>query len=174
MRGGDIQVQVPDDLIEIHDPEIDPARIMERIRERIRRRREELGYPRQVFPTFDAAAYPCEPEGEQYDADLYYHLRQANELYYQIGVEVSLAPSPATQLPFLGRLWQRVRREAHNLVLFYLGKLVQRQVRVNRHLVSVLNRMTVRLQEQQREIQRLNEELRQLREQAAVKHDPNG
>jgi len=51
------------ELIENHDPEIDPAQIMEQIRERIQHRREELGYPRKVFPTFGAAAYPGEPEG---------------------------------------------------------------------------------------------------------------
>ncbi|MGB9873266.1 MAG: hypothetical protein ACPLYD_16615 [Anaerolineae bacterium] len=155
---------IPDDLIEIHDPEIDPAQIMEQIRERIRRRREELGYPRQVFPTFGAAAYPGEPGGEEYDVDLYSHLRRANEVYHQLGVERFIAPSPRSSIPILGPLWDRIRREAHNLVLFYVNKLAQRQVTVNRHLVSTLNRMAVQIQEQQRRIKTLEEELRRLRE----------
>jgi hypothetical protein len=159
-----MDLEIPDDLIEIHDPEINQTQIMEQIRERIRRRREELGYPRQVFPTFGAAAYPGEPEGESFDADLYYHLRKANDLYYQIGVDASLAPSPATQLPILGRLWKQIRREAHNLVLFYVGKLAQRQVAVNRHLVSTLNRMAVQMQGQQKELQSLHEEIERLRD----------
>ncbi len=150
-------------MIEIRDPEIDPAQIMEQIRERIRRRREGLGYPRQEFPAFGAAAYPGEPEGEKFDVDLYYHLRKVNDLYYQIGVAASLMPSPVTQLPLLGRLWQRVRREAHNLVLFYLGKLARQQVAVNRHLVSTLNRMVVQLQEQQEELWAVREEIERLR-----------
>jgi hypothetical protein len=157
-----MDLEIPDDLIEIHDPEIDPAQIMEEIRERIRQRRAELGYPRQVFPTFGAAAYPGEPEGGRFDADLYYHLRKANDLYYQIGLETSLAPSPATQLPILGRLWKQIRREAHNLVLFYVGKLAQQQVAVNRHTVSTLNRMAVQLQEQQKQLQALRSEIEQL------------
>ncbi len=160
------QNEIPDDLIEIQDPEIDPAQIVEQIRERIRRRREELGYPRQRFPIFGAAAYPGEPEGEDYDADLYYYLRKANDLYYQIGVEAELMPSPATHLPILGSLWKRIRREAHNLVLFYLGKLAQRQATVNRHMVSTLNRMAVQLQEQQRQLRALRDELDQLKQQA--------
>jgi hypothetical protein len=57
---------------------------MERIRERIRRQREELGYPRQKFLTFGTAAYAGEPEGEGFDVDLYYHLRKANDLYLQL------------------------------------------------------------------------------------------
>lgn len=154
------------ELIEIHDPEIDPAQIMEQIRERIQHRREELGYPRKVFPTFGAAAYPGEPEGEKYDPDLYHHLRQANEHYSQLGVDLLLVPSPRSRIPLIGPLWDRIRREAHYLVLFYVNKLAQRQVMVNRHLVSTLNRMVVQIQEQQRQIQALQDELRKLRGEA--------
>ncbi len=155
-------MDIPDDLIEIHDPEIDPAQIMAQIRQRIQQRRAEKGYPRKDFPTFGAAAYPGEPEGEDYDADLYYHLRRANEMYFQIGVEPLLAPSPLTRLPVIGPLWARIRREAHNLVLFYLGKLAQQQVAVNRHMVSTLNRMAVQLQEQQKQLQALRGEVERL------------
>ena len=151
-------------LIEIHDPEIDPNRIIQEIRERIRRRREELGYPRPIFPTRAGAAYPGEPEGEDYDVALYFHLRRANESYHQVGVEPLIVPSPRSSIPILGPLWDRIRREAHNLVLFYVNKLAQRQVTVNRHLVSTLNRMAVQIQEQQRRIGALEEELRKLRE----------
>jgi len=154
-----MNMEIPDDLIEIQDPEIDPAQIMEQIRGRIRQRREELGYPQLEFPTFGAAAYPGEPEDEEFDRDLYYHLRKANDLYYQIGVEPSLAPSPAAQLPILGRLWRQVRQEAHNLVLFYVGKLARQQLAVNRHTVSALNRLTAQLQEQQRKLQVLREQV---------------
>jgi hypothetical protein len=151
-------------LIEIHDPEIDPARILEEIRERIRRRREELGYPRPIFPTFGAAAYPGEPENEDYDIELYFHLRRANETYYQIGVEPLIVPSPRSSIPILGPLWDRIRHEAHNLVLFYVNRLAQKQVTVNRHLVSTLNRMAVQIQEQQHRIKVLEEELRRIKE----------
>ena len=155
--------EIPDDLIEIHDPEIDPAQIMEQIRERIRQRRLELGEPRQAFPTFGAAEYPGEPEGRDLDAELYHHLRRANDLYYQIGVQVELAPSPATRLPLVGRVWEQIRREAHNLVIFYLGKLVRQQVAVNRHLVSTLNRMAAGSQAQQAELQAVRAEIKFLR-----------
>jgi len=156
--------EIPDDLIEIHDPQIDPAQIMEQIRERIRRRRDALGEPRQTFPAFGMAAYPGEPEGRDFDVDLYNHLRRANDLYYQIGVQVELSPSPATRLPIVGHLWQQVRREAHNLVIFYLAKLSRQQVAVNRHVVSTLNRMAAQLQAQQAELETLRTEIKRLRE----------
>ncbi len=160
-----METETIDNLIEIRDPNIDPDRIMEQIRERIRQRREELGYPEQKFPVFGAVAYPGEPEEGDFDADLYYHLRRSNEVYNQASVEISLAPSPVTRLPVLGRLWALVRREAHNLVLFYVGGLARQQVAVNRHLVSTLNRMVVQLQEQQKELRALREEVERLRTQ---------
>jgi hypothetical protein len=152
-------MEIPNDLIEIHDPEIDPDQIMAQIRERVRQRRNELGYPRQTFPPFGAVEYPGEPEEEDFDKDLYYHLRKANELYYHIEVEPSLSPSPATQIPILGRLWRMIRQEAHNLVLFYVGKLARQILAVDRHTVSTLNRMAVQLQEQQKQLQALREQL---------------
>ncbi|HQE92793.1 MAG TPA: hypothetical protein PLH19_08460 [Anaerolineae bacterium] len=151
-----------DNLIEIHDPEIDPAQIMEQIRERIQQRREVLGYPSQTFPTFGATSFPGEPRDEEYDSDLYYHLRHANEYYARLDVELLLAPSPHTRVPLLGSLWNRLRRDAHNLVLFYVNRLAQHQVTVNRHIVSVLNRMVVQIQEQQHQIRELQAEVRRL------------
>ncbi|MFW6116367.1 MAG: hypothetical protein ACOC6F_01450 [bacterium] len=154
--------EIADDLIEIDDPEIDVDQIMDEIRDRIQRRREEMGYPRQTFPSFGAAAYPGEPEHERFDEDLYYPLRKANDLYMNLGVEVVLSPSLATRVPILGRLWKQIRREAHNLVLFYLSRLAGRQTTVNRHLVSTLNRMAVQLQQQSEEVRELRQELGRL------------
>ena len=158
------KANISDDFIEIYDPEIDLSRIIEEIQERIRRRRKELGYPRPIFPVFGAASYPGEPKDDDYDIELYFHLRRANEIYHQIDVEPLIIPSIRSSIPILGPLWERIRREAHNLVLFYVNKLAQRQTRVNRHMVSTLNRLIIQIQEQQRRIRVLEEELRKLRE----------
>ncbi len=155
------EADIPDDLIEIHDPEVDPGRIMAEIRERIRRARQTAGLP--AFLSFGPVELPAEPDGDAYDAQLYYHLRRANELYGRLEVEPVLAPSPLTRVPVLGRVWGRLRREAHNLVVFYLNRLAGQQLAVNRHLVAVLNRMAARLQEQERQIRVLEEEIRRLR-----------
>jgi len=158
-----MDVQVPNDLIEIDDPEIDPARIVECIRARIRARRAELGYEGHVFPSFGVTAYPGEPDDLPYDRDLYYHLQLANETYTQAETEAVLAPSPATGVPMLGRLWGLVRREMHNLVLFYVNRALAHQTDVNRHLVSVLNQLTALSEEQQRTILSLRDEVEALR-----------
>ena len=154
--------EIPDDLIEINDPDIDPAQIVEQIRERIRRRREEAGYAQRVLPTFGATAYPGEPEGEHHDPDLYYHLQLANEIYVRTETGPILAASPATRLPILGRLWQSVRGHAHSLVLFYVNRAATHQTDVNRHLVSTLNQLAVVSQEQQQRIRELESQVDRL------------
>lgn len=153
-----------DDLIEINDPEIDPGAIMNEIRERMRRRREELGYEKRNFPTF-TTAYPEEPADLDYDPNLYHHLRLANESYTQVETEAHLAPSPATRVPVLGKLWQMIRGSAHNLVIFYVNRAITHEVNINRHLVSVLNRLTAQSESQQRAIIALQAEVEQLRRQ---------
>lgn len=154
-----------DDLIEIHDPEIDPAVVMAEIRERIQKRRKELGYVPPNFISFDGARYPGQPEDVPYDADFYYHLEQANELYIEAETETAILPSPATSIPVLGRLWSFVRTQAHGLVLFYVNRAVLRQVNVDRELVSTLNRLAEMHVEQQRTIMKMQAELDALRRQ---------
>jgi hypothetical protein len=156
--------RISDNFIEIHDPELDPVGIMNQIRERLRKRREELGHFSQTFPAFGAAACLSEPEGEKDDADLYFYLRCVNDSYYQLDVEMTLIPFFYSRIPLIGLLLDRLRYKAHSLVLFYVNKLAHRQVTVNRFLVSTLNRVVKQIQEQQRQIQLLEEELRALRE----------
>ncbi len=155
---------VPDDLIEIHDPAVDPVAIMATIRERVAQRRKEKGYDQRTFPSFGLTETPEAPSDLPYDPDLYYYLRLANETFAHAPTALALAPSPATQVPGVGRVWSLIRREVHNLVLFYVNRAVTHEVNVNRYLVSVLNRLTLLSQAQQRTIESLQEEVRALRE----------
>ena len=152
-----------DGLIEIRDPEIDPAEIVARIRTRIKERRDELGYENRTFPAFDLAVYPGEPDDIPYDQNLYHYLRLANASYNQIETDRLLFESPATRLPIIGPIWQRIRGQIHDLVRFYVNRSTSHQVTVDRHLVSVLNRLTFVTQEQQRTIKSLQDEIAELR-----------
>ncbi|MCL4868355.1 MAG: hypothetical protein KJ063_05255 [Anaerolineae bacterium] len=154
---------IPDNLIEIRDPEIDPTAIMAEIRVRVEQRRRELGYDNRRFPTFGTADYPGEPEDIPFDDLLYHHLRLANRHYAEVETRPVLVSSPATRLPLLGRLWGLIRGGAHNLVLFYVNRLAAQQININRHLVSVLNRQAAQAQAQERRLQQLEEELAHLR-----------
>lgn len=158
-----MNIEISDDLIEIKDPEIDPAGIMEQIRERVKQRRKEKGHDQRTFPSFGLTELPEAPSDRPYDPDLYYYLRLVNESFAQAETHANLAPSPATKLPVVGRVWKLLRREVHNLVLFYVNRLITHQSNVNRYQVNVLNRLTTRLEEQERTIEQLQAELNQLR-----------
>lgn len=156
--------QEPEDsLIEIHDPEISTAEIMAQIRERVQRRRQELGNPRRVFPSFGGTPYPGEPQDPEYDANLYYHLRLANETFANVETDAQLPVTAATRIPIFGAVWRRVRAYLHRIILFYVNRSIAHQVNVNRHLVSVLNQLTAQSQAQQRRIEALEAEVNKLR-----------
>lgn len=154
---------IPDGLIEIHDSEIDPDAILAQIRERVAARRAEAGYETRHFPTFGIAEAPEEPKGEGHDPNLYYYLRLANDGYARLDTAEVLAPSPATRVPVLGRVWGLIRSQVHQLVLFYVNRTVTQQVTVNRYLVSVINRLTAQSQSQQEAIAALQAEVAALR-----------
>jgi hypothetical protein len=155
---------VPDDLLESNNPDIDTAALMTQIRERMRQRRIELGVDNRAFPSYDVTSCPTEPDDIPYDANLYHHLRLANELYAEADTEPALPPSPLSRVPLIGRLWQRVRPSLHVLILFYVNRALAQQVTVNRHMVSVLNQLTEQLQAQQRTIAVLQSEIKALRQ----------
>ncbi|MGB3714077.1 MAG: hypothetical protein WA996_06575 [Candidatus Promineifilaceae bacterium] len=154
---------IPDDLLEVHEADIDQRQLMDRIEKRVAQRRDELGSDPRRFPSYEGVPYPGTPEGVRYDPDLYHHLRLANKLYPEIETEPVLVTSPATRIPLLGQLWRLVRLHAHNLVLFYVNRAIRHEVDVNRHMVSVLNSLTLANQDKQVTIDRLMAELEELR-----------
>lgn len=149
--------EIPDDLVEIRDPQIDPAGIMQEIRRRVAQRRKEAGYQAIRFPTYGDLGFPEEPSDVPYNIELYQSLRSANQHFAAFETAVDLAPSPATRLPLVGAIWARIRREVHNLVLFYVNRAVRQQMTVNRSLVQVVNHLTKTAQNQQRELETLRQ-----------------
>ncbi len=149
----------PDGLFEIRDPEVDLEDIMAQIRRRIQERRRWSADETRTFPIFGMAAFPGEPSDIPFDSTLYHHLHVANEIYADAETTANLFPSPATRVPVLGRLWEMIRSQAHSLVLFYVNRDIARQVNVDRHIISTLNRLVALTQEQQRQILALQAQL---------------
>lgn len=157
-----MDAEIPGDLIEINDPQLNVTEIMAQLRARVQQRREELGYDRRAFPTYGSTMFPGEPDDLPYDANLYHHLRSANDSLELPAMEPLLAPSPFSRLPLIGVLWQRLRPAFHNMVLFYVNRALASQLRVNRHLVSVLNQLTTLSQDQQGSIRDLEGRIKAL------------
>jgi hypothetical protein len=154
---------IPDDLLEIHSADIDQHQLMTRVEDRVTLRRAELGSDLTRFPSYDGVPYPGTPEGIRFDPDLYHHLRLANKHYSEIDTEPVLEASPATRIPLVGRLWRLFRLHAHHLVLFYVNRAVRHEVDVNRHMVSVLNSLTLANHEQGETIRKLENQLEAMR-----------
>jgi hypothetical protein len=147
------------DLIEIHDPEIDSEAIMAEIRVRLEERHQALGYQQPLFSTFGGTLLPDRPDDIPYDPALFDHLELVNEQYTMVPSDSDIQPSPATRVPILGSLWAMVREQAHGLVLFYTNRTASHQTGVNREVIGILNGLTTLVMEQQRMINQLHQEV---------------
>ncbi len=144
----------------IHDEQITSDELVREVERRVAERRTRLGPVDLIFPTFGhVSTFPEPAPGSRINPQLYYYLKQANQSP-AAAVEPVLAPSPATQLPVVGRLWGRIRGQVHSLVLFYVNRAVRDQSRLNVELISVLNELTRVVQDQQVEIDALRAEAR--------------
>lgn len=142
---------VNDDQIQI-DPkgEIDIEDIMRQIRAHIAKRQGQ------------ASGLVAPPPQGRLKPELYDELYQANVAYDKAYVSLELTP---TRLPLVGGLWQRLRRAAHNLVIFYVNRLGMAQIAFNRHAVRVLNEIVRRLDEDEtlERVAQLEREVAELR-----------
>ena len=148
-------------IVEIRDPEVDVDAIMAELRHRLDARRAELGDEEPTYPPFGLAPLPDPPAGLPHDAALYQELRILNATFNNAETAPNLAQSPATQVPVAGKVWGVLRRQVHELILFYVNRQLAHQVTVNRSLVSVLNRLTAELAEQRRDLEALRAEIEQ-------------
>lgn len=148
--------------LEIEDEEVTAVILEAAVDGRWQCRQIEDGIKVVAFPTFgEINAMPEMPSGSS--GNLYWHLRALNAQAPPETTSV-LAPSPATQIPVLGRLWQTIRAEAHNLVLFYVNRSLRYTTTQQKEVTNVLNELTRLSQAQQMEIEQLKTELQTLQE----------
>ncbi|UCC62309.1 MAG: hypothetical protein JSV36_16245 [Anaerolineae bacterium] len=132
----DVTERIPE-IIEIRDPEINVESIMARIRENIRQRKKthpelfDLGLA--TFPVGEPS-----PDDVTDAGALTFNLRQALITADEIGVMMSPVKSP---LPVIGPLWAAFKRQMHGLVLYYVNTLAGKQIKFNRHVAHVLQRI---------------------------------
>jgi hypothetical protein len=154
-----------DDIIEIRDPEIDVQEIMQRIRERVRKRAAQKK-AEPWLPAFGSEVADIDPAAGAFTPKLYYTLRQAREQANRVWVDLLLTETAIQRMPLLGGLWQRIRREAHNLVLFYVNILAANQAAFNNHVVRILSELVGKqeqLLDEEDALKQLREEIEALR-----------
>jgi hypothetical protein len=127
------------------ETDINIEEIMQQIRAEIRGRRVGRLAEQGVIVADDNLRLPPE---------FYEHLYQVEEAQHQVSGQLRLSPGG----PFLiGPVLQWLRRQFHELVLFYVNESAARQIEVNRHLlqaIAVLSREVERLPDRA-EVERL-------------------
>ncbi len=145
------------DLPEIQiDPDrpVDVEAVMRQIRAYIVARRNMAGPTSDVeLPAFDG----------RLDAAIYEHLYHAALIHDQISLAINVVPS---QTPIIGRVISLFRRKFHELVVYYVNQLAQKQIVFNRHLLGAVNGLTQEVEKlSPSEIDAVRQDLAALRQQ---------
>jgi hypothetical protein len=126
------------DAIEYDESQVDVESIMQQIREYLGR---QSGKPARGAGRGDFLLWPRGGAGSArnvLDSEVYDELYHANQTFDKSYVSLYLTP---VRIPLLSALWQSVRARIHGLVLFYVNRLGETQIRFNSHVVRVLNAM---------------------------------
>lgn len=121
-------------IVRIDDEQIDAPAVYARIREGLQRH----GPPAAIdFPRFERPRAP-ELSGDLFSGELARDLEKLNASFDQVWVELSFVEQ---HLPIVGGFVNRYKRDLHQLVVYYVNMLAQRQQSVNADLVQVINRI---------------------------------
>ena len=158
--------------IEMDDALETSASLARRVEEQLQQRQAKLGPVSRRFPSFQGETPGMGGEGDEAAPLRYARLRDTLRQLQELPpppTNAALASSPATRLPLLGRFWQLVRSQAHQLVLFYVNRHLAHQTQANHLLSNALHELSALLLAQQQEIDRLQNRLQEMdqnREQA--------
>lgn len=145
---------------EIQDPEVDTEALMRLIRERIRQRSNDALAHGQRYGL---------PAGlnnaRKLSAEVYQSLDQARNAASNIRVPLVVTGGGISTVPVVGPLVQKVRRALHQVSLFYINLLADRQIVFNRASTDSLRRLTIALDQATARIETLEREMAALRDQ---------
>lgn len=132
--------------ISLEDPQLSSEALAARVEAQLTRRRQKLGPVTLRFPNFQAQPLEIDEAGR--GKALQEALRQLQTLPPP-PTQATLAPSPATRLPLLGRLWRLIRAQTHELVLFYVNRQLAHQTQTNHLVLRALQTMRTQLAQQE-------------------------
>ena len=88
-----------------------------------------------------------------------HHLEAARRALEAADTAPHLANSPALSTPILGKLWERIRAQMHDLVLFYVNRASSTHSRVDGQLIEAVEALSQLVEDQQAEIEQLKKQL---------------
>jgi len=113
------------DLIQYDEAQPDVEAIMQQIRQYLAEK-HGTRLPVAMAPS----------ESRLFDGEVYEELFEANQVYDKTFVTPYLT---TVRIPLLGALWQRLRAQFHSLVIYYVNRAADAQVRYNAHVARILN-----------------------------------
>ena len=115
---------------------------------------------RQILAERGQAAAADEPAQADSSA-IERHLQQVVLASQTLPSAPDLAASPATKLPLIGPLWASLRRQAHQLTLFYVNRAAGHQIGVNHELHGAISQLRDLVAAQEKRIASLEQQLEQ-------------
>lgn len=82
-------------------------------------------------------------EGRRLPPEFYEHLVDAALVHDKIGVRLHVTP---VNLPLIGPLLATLRTKLHELVIYYVNQVAERQLEFNRHLLQAVNLLAQQLE----------------------------
>ncbi|MCA9972699.1 MAG: hypothetical protein KC425_20915 [Anaerolineales bacterium] len=82
-------------------------------------------------------------EGRRLPPEFYEHLYDAALVHDKIGVRLHVT---RVNLPIVGPLLETLRTKLHELVIFYVNQVAERQLDFNRHLLQAVNLLAQHLE----------------------------
>lgn len=83
--------------------------------------------------------------GRRFPPEFYEHLYQANMSFDEIQVSLQIQKSTT---PLIGPWIDRVKLALHQLVLFYVQQVAQKQMEVNKQILGALNSLVQELEDE--------------------------
>jgi len=121
---------------EIHiaaDGPIDVDVVMQQIREYLLARKSQSSSDGAAVPHFNGRFNPM----------VYEQLYRANLVYDQLYITRNVIPS---RVPIVGPMLSLLRRKLHELILYYVNQLAQKQITFNLHLLNAVNALVQELE----------------------------
>jgi hypothetical protein len=117
------EINIPD------EGQVDVEAVMRQVREYILARRRTDSSELQVLPHFEGQLNP----------QVYEHLYHATLLHDQVNVLANVIPS---RVPIVGPVLTLARRKLHEVTLYYVHQLAQKQITFNAHILGAVNALT--------------------------------
>lgn len=141
-------------VFDLGDIDVDQDALAQEIEEKVAKR---PFHTPNTWPQF-AITPPTAHETETLPPDLHAALRQAAASYDQIWIASPPAPPRRAIIPYIKHL-------LHQLSIFYVNKIGEKQIDTNEQLVRALNVLSVTNHQQNQEITALQKQVNQLQKQ---------